>query len=69
LALYDDIKPHFCAIDKTTASLNTENSMDTIFQIPEFFASDLFLPQTAEFSELNKDIDLQLGTLASGTKN
>ncbi|MFT7128932.1 MAG: LysR family glycine cleavage system transcriptional activator [Gammaproteobacteria bacterium] len=67
--LYDDIKLHFCAIDKATTSLKTQKTRSTLFvQMPEFFASELFLPRIAEFSESNKDIDLHLDTLASGEK-
>ena len=66
---YDQINSHFIAIDEASILLKTDSPRSTLFvQMPEFFASELFLPRIAEFSEANKNIDLHLEMLASGEK-
>jgi LysR family glycine cleavage system transcriptional activator len=68
-AFYDQISGHFDAIDEATASLKYGNRRSTLLvQMPEFFASELFLPRIAEFTELHKDIDLHIDMLATGEK-
>jgi len=66
-SLFDEIKHHFDAIDEATTSLISGNLRSTLFvQMPEFFASEIFLPRITEFSESNRNIDLHLNTLAAG---
>lgn len=63
-ALYQEILPHFNAIESISQRYkeDTEQPCLTI-ELPEFFASEMFMPKIGEFSEAHPHIDLQIETI------
>jgi LysR family glycine cleavage system transcriptional activator len=54
------------AIDEATENLKAEVKRNRVFvQMPEFFASELFIPLLPEFAEHNRDIDLRIESVDS----
>ena len=65
---YQSIHPIINQLESTISQFTTKQQNQTIvISLPEFFASELFVPQLSEWSELNPDINLQLETIRTGT--
>ena len=65
--LHNRIRLHFDAIDQASTELKSGTRTASLqVQMPEFFASEIFLPRIAEFSERYKTIDLHIDMLDSG---
>jgi LysR family glycine cleavage system transcriptional activator len=64
---YQAVDPLIGNIESTIVKFtnNIENPTITI-SLPEFFASELFLPNLREWTEMNTGIDLQLETIKPG---
>lgn len=67
LQFYKSIQPIINELDSTLSDFTDikENSVITI-SMPEFFASELFVPRLADWTNLHSDIDLQLETVKPG---
>ncbi len=61
---YDQVQPIISNLENTIADFtdNQQNKTITI-SLPEFFASELFVPKLSEWTALNPDINLQLETV------
>lgn len=65
--VYQRIQPHFDAIDDVVKSVRAEPDKQSVhIKIPEFFASELFIPRVAEFSQRHRNIELRIETTRSG---
>lgn len=65
---YQSIQPIIHQLESTISEFtNTQENKTIVISLPEFFASELFIPQLSEWSELNPDINLQLETVKSGS--
>jgi LysR family glycine cleavage system transcriptional activator len=64
---YNSIQPIITDLESTISMFidKKENTIITI-NMPEFFASELFVPRLAEWTKLNDDINLQLETVKFG---
>lgn len=66
-ALLRDVQPHLRAIEVAVARLRDgPGRCPLVVRMPEFFASELFMPRVAEFSDNNRHIDLRIETTAPG---
>lgn len=64
---YHSIHPIINQLESTIAQFTNQQQNQTIvISLPEFFASELFIPQLTDWSEENPDIDLQLETIKAG---
>lgn len=65
---YQSIEPIIHQLESTIANFtdNQQNKTITI-SLPEFFASELFIPQLSEWSKNNPEINLQLDTVKAGS--
>lgn len=61
---YASIRPIMSELESTISEF-TQLKEKTVISVsmPEFFASELFIPRLREWTELNSDIDLQLETV------
>jgi LysR family glycine cleavage system transcriptional activator len=60
-AYYEKVAPALTAIERATEGMRkTPERIQLRIQMPEFFASELFVPQLAGFSERHGDIDLRI---------
>lgn len=67
LAYYEAIDPLLGRIDEVTESLRTRTPRVQLrIHMPEFFASELFVPRMSRFSELHPDVDLQIDSFGPG---
>lgn len=67
LAYYETIGPLLGRIDEVTESLRSRPARVQLkIHMPEFFASELFVPRMAQFSELHPDVDLQIDSFGPG---
>lgn len=65
--LYRDVQPHLQAIEQAAARLrNRRSRCPLVVRMPEFFASELFMPRVADFSQANEHIDLRIETTGPG---
>jgi len=67
LAYFEEIDPLLGRIDAVTESLRTRPMRVQLrIHMPEFFASELFVPRLSEFSDLHGDVDLQIDSFGPG---
>lgn len=65
--LFSEVCPHLRAIEQATLRFRERPRRAPLtIRMPEFFASELFMPQVASFSEQNRHIDLRIETTAPG---
>ena len=65
--LFREVRPHLRAIEQATARFRERPRRAPLtIRMPEFFASELFMPQVASFSERHRHIDLRIETTAPG---
>lgn len=64
---YQAIQPIICQLESTISEFtNIQQNRTIVISLPEFFASELFIPSLSEWSKQNPDINLQLETVKSG---
>lgn len=64
---YQSIHPIIHQLESTISEFtNNQQNKTIVISLPEFFASELFIPRLSEWSERNPDINLQLETIKSG---
>ena len=62
-SLYEDVRPLISELDSVTSSYRRDNARSTLrISVQPFFASELFVPNLAEFTQLNPDIDINVDT-------
>jgi len=65
--LLREVRPHLRAIEQATRRFREGAARCPLtICMPEFFASELFMPQVAAFSEKNRHIDLRIETTGPG---
>ena len=66
---YQSIQPIIHQLESTISEFTHNQQNKTIvISLPEFFASELFIPRLSEWSEQNPEINLQLETVKSGSE-
>lgn len=66
---YQSIQPIIHQLESTISEFTDNQQNKTIvISLPEFFASELFIPRLSEWAEKNPDINLQLETVKSGSE-
>lgn len=61
---FQAIQPIICELDTTIDEFTNEQQNKTIgISMPEFFASELFIPKLSEWAKLNPDINLKVETV------
>lgn len=66
---YQSIQPLINQLESTIAEFTQKQQNQTIvISLPEFFASELFIPRLSEWSQNNPTINLQLETVKSGSE-
>ena len=66
--LFIAVSPIMSQLETTITQFTNKQQNHTItISLPEFFASELFIPQLGDWSRENPEINLQLDTLKSGT--
>ena len=66
---YQAVQPIIHQLESTiTEFTHTQKNHTIVINLPEFFASELFVPRLSEWSEKNSDINLQLETFKSGSE-
>ncbi|MFB0980498.1 MAG: LysR family transcriptional regulator [Alteromonadaceae bacterium] len=66
---YQSIQPIIHQLESTISEFTHNQQNKTIvISLPEFFASELFIPRLSEWSEQNPGINLQLETVKSGSE-
>lgn len=64
---YQSVQPLISQLETTISDFtNSQQNKNIIISLPEFFASELFIPRLTEWSERNPTINLQLETVKSG---
>lgn len=64
---YNAVRPIITDLEQTIADFTNSQQNKTItISLPEFFASELFVPKLADWAETHPDINLQLETVKSG---
>lgn len=65
---YQSIQPIISQLESTISEFTDKQQNQTItISLPEFFASELFIPRLSEWSESNPTINLQLETVKAGS--
>lgn len=65
---YQSIQPIIHQLESTITEFTKKQQNQTIvISLPEFFASELFIPRLSEWSESNPTINLQLETVKAGS--
>lgn len=65
---YHAIQPIIHELEDTISEFtHTQQNKTIVISLPEFFASELFVPKLSEWSEKNPTINLQLETVKSGS--
>ncbi len=65
---YQSVQPLISQLESTISDFtNSQQNKNIVISLPEFFASELFIPRLTEWSERNPTINLQLETVKSGT--
>ena len=65
---YQSIQPIIEQLETTITTFTHKQQNETIvISLPEFFASELFIPRLSEWSENNPNINLQLETVKAGS--
>ena len=66
---YQSIQPLINQLESTITEFTQKQQNQTIvISLPEFFASELFIPRLSEWSQNNPNINLQLETVKSGSE-
>jgi len=66
---YQKVYPLITELETTIADFtNTQQNKTITISLPEFFASEIFVPRLSEWAELNPDINLQLETVKSASQ-
>lgn len=66
---YQSIHPIITQLESTITEFTQKQQNQTIvISLPEFFASELFIPRLSEWSQDNPNINLQLETVKSGSE-
>ena len=66
---YQVIQPIIQQLESTISEFtHTQQNQTIVISLPEFFASELFVPRLSEWSEKNPTINLQLETVKSGSE-
>jgi LysR family glycine cleavage system transcriptional activator len=66
---YQSIQPIIHQLESTISEFTHNQQNQTIvISLPEFFASELFIPRLSEWSENNPTINLQLETVKAGSE-
>ena len=66
---YLSIQPIIFQLESTIAEFTQKQQNQTIvISLPEFFASELFIPRLSQWSEKNPTINLQLETVKAGSE-
>lgn len=67
---YHSIQPILTDLESTIADFtNSQQNKTIVISLPEFFASELFVPSLSDWTEQHPDINLQLETVKSGTQS
>ncbi len=67
---YQSIQPIIHDLEATvTEFTNKQQNQTLVINLPEFFASELFIPRLSTWSEKNPDINLQLETVKAGSES
>lgn len=66
---YHTVQPIIHHLESTISEFtHTQKNKTIVISLPEFFASELFVPKLSEWSEDNPTINLQLETVKSGSE-
>ena len=66
---YQSIQPIITDLEQTIADFTYSQQNKTVtISMPEFFASELFVPKLSEWSKLHPEINIQLETIKLGAK-
>lgn len=66
---YQSVSPLITQLESTISDFtNSQQNKTIVISLPEFFASELFIPRLSEWAEENPTINLQLETVKSGSK-
>jgi len=66
---YQSIQPLINQLESTISEFTQKQQNQTIvISLPEFFASELFIPRLSEWSQSNPTINLQLETVKAGSE-
>jgi len=66
---YQSVNPLINQLESTISEFtNSQQNTNIIISMPEFFASELFIPKLSQWAEENPTINLQLETVKSGSK-
>ena len=64
---YQSVQPILQELETTISDFTKNQQNKTIsISLPEFFASELFIPRLSEWSEQNPDVNLQLDSVRAG---
>ena len=67
---YNAVNPLVNELESTIADFtNIQQNKTIVISLPEFFASELFVPKLSEWAEKNPEINLQLETIKSGAQS
>ncbi len=67
---YDAVNPIMDELESTISDFTNSQQNSTItISLPEFFASELFVPRLGEWTELNPDVNLQMETVKIGSQS
>lgn len=63
---YTSIQPLIAELESTISNFtNNQQNSNILISLPEFFASELFVPKLGEWAALNPNVNLQLETVKS----
>ncbi len=66
---YHAVQPIIHQLESTISEFtHSQQNKTIVVSLPEFFASELFVPRLSEWSEKNPEINLQLETIKTGNK-
>jgi LysR family glycine cleavage system transcriptional activator len=66
---YQSVFPIITELETTISDFtNTQQNKTITISLPEFFASEMFVPRLGEWAEVNPDINLQLETVKSASQ-
>ncbi|WP_189377823.1 LysR family transcriptional regulator [Thalassotalea profundi] len=67
---YNAVNPLINELESTISDFtNIQQNKTIVISLPEFFASELFVPKLGEWAEKNPEINLQLETIKSGAQS
>lgn len=67
---YHSIQPILTDLEATIADFtNSQQNKTIVISLPEFFASELFVPMLSDWTEQNPEINLQLETVKTGSQS